>query len=244
VLCCVVLCLFVFVSLILCFFVWLVVSCVVCWVVCCVVLCCVVFVCLFVCLFVCFPPFPSICPGSPTETSINENYHLAYNFITGTNCNKTNKQYLSQLASSHRILYPLSPHPPPTHPPNPPIYPPTHPPNYSIATLHWPPSRVILFGRSIGTGPATRLASELCEANRPPHLLILQSPYRSIKVSFLFDFCFLLLVCFFVSSFFLKKKPPNQPTNQPNQPIIINKNKGDCQRSAWHAGHCCLRHFS
>ena len=48
-------------------------------------------------------------------------------------------------------------------------------------TLRYPPSRVILMGRSIGTGPSTRLAaSALCRDN-PPAGLVLQAPFTSIK---------------------------------------------------------------
>jgi len=40
---------------------------------------------------------------------------------------------------------------------------------------------IILFGRSIGTGPCVLLASELCQTNNPIGGLILQSAYLSIK---------------------------------------------------------------
>ncbi|EKX40831.1 hypothetical protein GUITHDRAFT_164561 [Guillardia theta CCMP2712] len=47
---------------------------------------------------------------------------------------------------------------------------------FAVKGLHWDPKRVIFFGRSIGTGPAVKLASELeCGG------LILVSPYTSIK---------------------------------------------------------------
>ena len=42
-------------------------------------------------------------------------------------------------------------------------------------------SEVILIGRSIGTGPACVLASELQVQNTPPGALILQSPYSSLR---------------------------------------------------------------
>uniref|UniRef100_A0A7S0HWG4 Serine aminopeptidase S33 domain-containing protein n=1 Tax=Hanusia phi TaxID=3032 RepID=A0A7S0HWG4_9CRYP len=48
--------------------------------------------------------------------------------------------------------------------------------DFAVKGLHWDPKRVIFFGRSIGTGPAVKLASELeCGG------LILVSPYTSIK---------------------------------------------------------------
>ena len=48
--------------------------------------------------------------------------------------------------------------------------------DFAVNGLHWNPKRVIFFGRSIGTGPAVKLASELeCGG------LILVSPYTSVK---------------------------------------------------------------
>ena len=54
---------------------------------------------------------------------------------------------------------------------------------WSFATeqLRFDPGEIILFGRSIGTGPAAKLASLLCSQKRNPAALILQSPYTSIK---------------------------------------------------------------
>lgn len=43
------------------------------------------------------------------------------------------------------------------------------------------PSEVVLLGRSIGTGPACELASQLQVAGTPPAALILQSPYSSLR---------------------------------------------------------------
>ena len=41
-------------------------------------------------------------------------------------------------------------------------------------------SNIIIMGRSIGTGPAVKLASDLCIAKTPPGALILQSAYTSV----------------------------------------------------------------
>ena len=46
--------------------------------------------------------------------------------------------------------------------------------NYLLQTMHIQPNRIIAFGRSVGTGPATDLASR-----RPVAGLILQSPFTS-----------------------------------------------------------------
>ncbi|KAJ1484090.1 Alpha/Beta hydrolase protein, partial [Baffinella frigidus] len=48
--------------------------------------------------------------------------------------------------------------------------------DFAVHGLNWDPLKVLLFGRSIGTGPAIQLASEL-----PVGGLILVSPYSSIK---------------------------------------------------------------
>ena len=42
--------------------------------------------------------------------------------------------------------------------------------------LHWEPKDIILFGRSIGTGPACHLA-----AKKKPGALLLMSAYTSIR---------------------------------------------------------------
>lgn len=46
---------------------------------------------------------------------------------------------------------------------------------YATETLHLPPSRLIAYGESLGTGVAVALASE-----HPVRLVALQSPYRSV----------------------------------------------------------------
>jgi fermentation-respiration switch protein FrsA (DUF1100 family) len=51
---------------------------------------------------------------------------------------------------------------------------------YVIATRQVQPGRVIIYGESLGGGVATRLASELCQANTPPAGLILCSTFSSM----------------------------------------------------------------
>mmetsp|Transcript_0 Transcript_0/g.1 ORF Transcript_0/g.1 Transcript_0/m.1 type:complete len:672 (-) Transcript_0:99-2114(-) len=53
--------------------------------------------------------------------------------------------------------------------------------NFLTQKLRIPPQRVIIFGRSIGTGPATNLVSLLHKQRKQAAALVLQSPYRSIK---------------------------------------------------------------
>ena len=53
--------------------------------------------------------------------------------------------------------------------------------NFLTQKLRIPPQRIIVFGRSIGTGPATNLVSILHKQRKQAAALILQSPYRSIK---------------------------------------------------------------
>jgi len=53
--------------------------------------------------------------------------------------------------------------------------------NFLTQKLRIPPQRIIVFGRSIGTGPATNLVSILSKSRKAAAALILQSPYRSIK---------------------------------------------------------------
>ncbi len=51
---------------------------------------------------------------------------------------------------------------------------------YAVRDRRVDPSRVILFGESLGGGVATLLASELCEQNTPPAGLILRSTFSSL----------------------------------------------------------------
>ena len=48
--------------------------------------------------------------------------------------------------------------------------------DFAVNALHWDPKNIILFGRSIGTGPAIKLAAQIEVGG-----LILVSPYTSIK---------------------------------------------------------------
>mmetsp|Transcript_28679 Transcript_28679/g.39978 ORF Transcript_28679/g.39978 Transcript_28679/m.39978 type:complete len:685 (+) Transcript_28679:29-2083(+) len=52
--------------------------------------------------------------------------------------------------------------------------------SFLTSTLRFPAERIIFFGRSIGTGPTTRLVSRLNRKGIRPAGLILQSPYTSI----------------------------------------------------------------
>ena len=57
--------------------------------------------------------------------------------------------------------------------------------------LKFPSERIVLIGRSIGTGPACSLASYLESINKPPAALILHAPYTSLS-----DAAYDLLGCF------------------------------------------------
>jgi pimeloyl-ACP methyl ester carboxylesterase len=53
---------------------------------------------------------------------------------------------------------------------------------YELETQALPPSQIILFGRSIGSGIATELASYACYTLKtPPCMLLLVSPFLSIR---------------------------------------------------------------
>mmetsp|Transcript_3394 Transcript_3394/g.6068 ORF Transcript_3394/g.6068 Transcript_3394/m.6068 type:complete len:384 (+) Transcript_3394:70-1221(+) len=52
---------------------------------------------------------------------------------------------------------------------------------YAMKDLGVPHDRIIIFGRSIGTGPAALLARTMTEMDMPPAALILQSPYTSLR---------------------------------------------------------------
>lgn len=52
---------------------------------------------------------------------------------------------------------------------------------YCVKYLHAPQSRIIIMGRSIGTGPATWMARLMCAQGGPPAGLVLQSPFTSIR---------------------------------------------------------------
>ena len=62
---------------------------------------------------------------------------------------------------------------------------------FVVNELKIPKERIVLLGRSIGTGPACSLASYLTELNTPPAALILHAPYTSLH-----DASYDLLGCF------------------------------------------------
>ncbi|WP_166826368.1 alpha/beta hydrolase [Thalassoroseus pseudoceratinae] len=51
---------------------------------------------------------------------------------------------------------------------------------YLTDTREMPPDRILIFGESLGTGVATRLAAECCQDNQEPGGLILRSAFSSI----------------------------------------------------------------
>jgi uncharacterized protein len=53
--------------------------------------------------------------------------------------------------------------------------------DFAVHELGWPPSEIILWGRSLGGGVATRLALELIEADVPPAAVILEAAFTSIQ---------------------------------------------------------------
>jgi len=52
---------------------------------------------------------------------------------------------------------------------------------YCVKFLHAPQSRIIVLGRSIGTGPAAWLARTMSVQDGPPAALVLHSPFTSIR---------------------------------------------------------------
>eukprot|EP00028_Trichosphaerium_sp_Am-I-7-wt_P012361 CAMPEP_0168539562 /NCGR_PEP_ID=MMETSP0405-20121227/21908_1 /TAXON_ID=498012 /ORGANISM="Trichosphaerium sp, Strain Am-I-7 wt" /LENGTH=251 /DNA_ID=CAMNT_0008569161 /DNA_START=29 /DNA_END=780 /DNA_ORIENTATION=+ len=53
--------------------------------------------------------------------------------------------------------------------------------DFMTKMLQIPSQNIILFGRSIGTGPTIKLCRKLCSEAKNPLALILQSPYLSIR---------------------------------------------------------------
>jgi len=53
--------------------------------------------------------------------------------------------------------------------------------NFVTKILKVPSHKIVLMGRSIGTGPVCKLASVLEKGRHPPAAIILQSPYTSLK---------------------------------------------------------------
>lgn len=62
---------------------------------------------------------------------------------------------------------------------------------FVVNVLNVPSERIVLIGRSIGTGPACSLASYLESLGKPPAALILHAPYTSLR-----DAAYDLLGCF------------------------------------------------
>ena len=62
---------------------------------------------------------------------------------------------------------------------------------FAVNELKVPWERIVLIGRSIGTGPACSLASYLQSVNTPPAALVLHAPYTSLK-----DAAYDLIGCF------------------------------------------------
>mmetsp|Transcript_98768 Transcript_98768/g.171157 ORF Transcript_98768/g.171157 Transcript_98768/m.171157 type:complete len:413 (-) Transcript_98768:120-1358(-) len=52
---------------------------------------------------------------------------------------------------------------------------------FALTELQVPPSRIIVFGYSIGSGAACMLARSLCEMDMPPAALMLHAPYTSLR---------------------------------------------------------------
>lgn len=51
---------------------------------------------------------------------------------------------------------------------------------YAVEELDVDPGRIVLYGESLGGGPATALAAEMCDADAPPGALILRSTFSSM----------------------------------------------------------------
>jgi uncharacterized protein len=52
--------------------------------------------------------------------------------------------------------------------------------DFAVHELGWHPALIVLWGRSLGGGVATKLAAELLEAGQPPGAVILESAFTSI----------------------------------------------------------------
>eukprot|EP01062_Namystynia_karyoxenos_P045335 TRINITY_DN33668_c0_g1_i1.p1 TRINITY_DN33668_c0_g1~~TRINITY_DN33668_c0_g1_i1.p1 ORF type:complete len:527 (+),score=142.12 TRINITY_DN33668_c0_g1_i1:125-1705(+) len=52
---------------------------------------------------------------------------------------------------------------------------------FAIDVMRVPPSRIILQGQSVGSGPAAHCARMLCDEGRPPAGMVLKSPFVSVK---------------------------------------------------------------
>ena len=49
-----------------------------------------------------------------------------------------------------------------------------------LADAEVPPSRIVLYGESLGSGVATKMAAELTAQGTPPRALVLEAPYTSV----------------------------------------------------------------
>ncbi|KAH9598408.1 Protein of unknown function DUF818 [Trypanosoma melophagium] len=52
---------------------------------------------------------------------------------------------------------------------------------YAIRYLHVPANRIVIMGRSIGTGPSAQLCAAMQDEDDTPALLVIQSPFTSLK---------------------------------------------------------------
>jgi len=88
---------------------------------------------------------------------------------------------------------------------------------YEFAAEHYPEDQIVLYGRSIGSGPACHIA-----AQKTPKMLILESPFYSLPDVFYSYFPFLPKI------FYFKYVLPNyQYIKQANCPIYIFHGKKD-----------------
>jgi len=90
--------------------------------------------------------------------------------------------------------------------------------DYLTGTLKIPPDRIVIFGRSVGTGPATYIA-----ARRPAAALILQSPFVS---------AFRVLTRIPLLPF--DKFPNVENIRQVHCPVLILHSRGDTVIGFWH----------
>jgi acetyl esterase/lipase len=52
---------------------------------------------------------------------------------------------------------------------------------FATSQMRVPPHNIVLYGRSIGTGPAAALSKWMSDLKQPPAAVVLQSPYTSIR---------------------------------------------------------------
>jgi acetyl esterase/lipase len=73
--------------------------------------------------------------------------------------------------------------------------------DFVVTQLEVPSYKIVIFGRSIGTGPASKLAGDLCISKQPPAAVVLQSPFASLT------FAAKDLVCNCVSTVMIDRFP-------------------------------------